>query len=94
MEMLLSCFKDWVPVDHPARFLRAFVDALDLAELGFRQRESREGAANDAAVGASAPGRTPFLILNCGAARRGIQRSSMAMVWPCLGERHLDLTRW
>ncbi len=26
--------EDWVSLDHPARFIRAFVQSLDLAELG------------------------------------------------------------
>jgi transposase len=46
MDMLPACLEDWVELDHPARFLRAFVEALDLAALGFRRRESAEGAPN------------------------------------------------
>jgi len=35
--------EDWVAVDHPARFLREFVDQLDLAALGFALPVAVEG---------------------------------------------------
>jgi transposase len=35
--------EDWVPADHPARFLREFVDQLDLAALGFALPTAVEG---------------------------------------------------
>ena len=49
IDLLPQSLEDWVPGDHPARFIRAFVDALDLAELGFGQRESQKGRPNYAA---------------------------------------------
>ena len=35
--------EDWVPADHPARFLREFVDQLDLPALGFATPLASEG---------------------------------------------------
>ena len=35
--------EDFVPKDHPARFIRAFVESLDLNALGFAQRIAKEG---------------------------------------------------
>ena len=35
--------EDWVPADHPARFLREFVDQLDLSALGFALPAAVEG---------------------------------------------------
>jgi|ERR1017187_2539549 transposase len=37
------CLEDWVGPDHPARFIREFVEALDLTELGFVEHVSAEG---------------------------------------------------
>lgn len=35
--------EEWVPADHPARFLREYVDQLDLVALGFAQPMAQEG---------------------------------------------------
>jgi len=34
---------DWIGLDHPARFVRDFVDSLDLESMGFRVRETTMG---------------------------------------------------
>lgn len=44
--LLPPSLEDWVSSDHPARFIRLFVESLKLNELGFRERESEEGRPN------------------------------------------------
>jgi transposase len=41
--LLPPSLEEWVPADHPARFVREFVDALDLESLGFAMPAGTEG---------------------------------------------------
>lgn len=41
--LLPPSMEDWLPVDHPARFVADLVDELDLETLGFRVSVGREG---------------------------------------------------
>jgi transposase len=36
--------EDWVPKDHPVRFIRMFAEKLDLKASGFKERKSDEGS--------------------------------------------------
>jgi transposase len=41
--MFPPSLEEWVGPEHPARFIRDFVDSLDLPSLGFRERTAQEG---------------------------------------------------
>ncbi len=44
--LLPLAIEDWVPSDHPARFIRDFVDCVDLPSLGFKERKVEQGRPN------------------------------------------------
>jgi len=44
--LLPPSLDDWVPSDHPSRFIKEFVDNLNLSELGFRERQVEKGRPN------------------------------------------------
>lgn len=41
--LLPPSIEDWVPLDHPARFIRDFVESLNLGTMGFRLPEAVDG---------------------------------------------------
>lgn len=41
--LLPPSIEDWVGKDHPARFIREFVDLLEMKELGFKVEDNEEG---------------------------------------------------
>lgn len=43
MLLLPRAVEDWVGADHPARYIREFVDCLDMGELGFEESQGTEG---------------------------------------------------
>ncbi|MBI3784569.1 MAG: hypothetical protein HY270_14340 [Deltaproteobacteria bacterium] len=55
--------EEWVGADHPARFLREFVDSLDVGSIGFQSRTSEDGRpsyAADLLLRVCAPRKTDF----------------------------------
>lgn len=46
MHLLPPALEDWVGEDHPARFIREFVEGLDLVGMGFGERRGEEGRPN------------------------------------------------
>ena len=80
--LLPPSVEEWVPSDHPARFIRDFVDAMDMEQMGFKVPEASEGRPRYAAD----------MLLKVWIygyyskirSSRGIERAcydSMAMVW-------------
>lgn len=44
--LLPPAVEDWIPDGHPSRFIQEFVDKLDMAKLGFKERKNQEGRPN------------------------------------------------
>lgn len=44
--LLPPSLEDWIPIDHPVRFIKEFVESLNLSELGFKDRNIQKGRPN------------------------------------------------
>jgi transposase len=80
--LLPQSLEDWIPLDHPARFIREFVESINFAELGFKERESEVGRgdySNDLLLKVWLYGYFEKIYSN-----RGLERACykhMALVW-------------
>ena len=43
MYLLPPSLEEWIPEDHPARYIRDFVESLDLGGMGFKEPECENG---------------------------------------------------
>jgi len=44
--LLPVSIEEWIPENHPARFIREFIELMDLEDLGFKSREAARGRSN------------------------------------------------
>jgi len=44
--LLPAAIEDWIAENHPARFIRDFVESLDMKGLGFKTRKVEQGRPN------------------------------------------------
>lgn len=87
--------EEWVPADHPARYIREFVDAIDLNEAGFDMGTSdfgRPGYAPDLLLKVWIYGYT-FKIRSCRELERAC-REHMSLIWLTGGYEPDHNTLW
>ena len=75
-----ECLDDYIQPDNPIRFVEAFVERLDLGELGF-QKLSRKNAGGPLMTLGSCCGYTSRLLDTYGRVGTGRERNERALMW-------------